>query len=137
MSRYDRSYGAKYNDLPGSPGWVDTTVIAKAIRADIKAAVKAGDIPGVKYSVRTSKFSGGSSIDVEIIGLPNARVERAHPYGGTVFAYSDETSIVVDKVKAMVDAYNHDGSDSMTDYFDVRFYGHVSVDWRASVAVGA
>jgi hypothetical protein len=134
MSYATRTYGSKYNDLSkDAHGWVDTTVIAKAIRADIKAAVKAGDIPCVKYSVRTRKFAGGSAIDVEVIGLPNARIEREHPYGGTVFAYSDETNIVVKKLEAIVAAYNHDGSDSMTDYFDVRFYGHVSVDWREPV----
>jgi hypothetical protein len=135
MSRYDRVYGAKYNDLLSSDGgWVDVKDIAKAIRADIKAAVKSGDIPAVKYSVRIDRFSGGQSINVTISGIPNARIEREHPYGGTVVANSDEANLVQHKVQAMVDAYNHDGSDSQTDYWDVRFYGFVSIDWRESVA---
>lgn len=31
-------------------------------------------------------------------------------------------------LERIVDAYNHDGSDVMTDYFDVRYYSHVSFD---------
>jgi len=31
-------------------------------------------------------------------------------------------------LERIVDAFNHDGSDLMTDYFDVRYYSHVSFE---------
>ena len=37
-------------------------------------------------------------------------------------------------VKAMSDAFTHDGSDIMTDDFDVRFYCTPTVDWQAATA---
>lgn len=133
---YERSYGPKYNDL--GEGWVDVAVIAKAVRADIKAAVKVGDIPKAKYSVRLSRFSGGQSIDVTISDLPfKARETRAHPYGGTGQFLTAEADAVHGKVDAILNAYNHDGSDAMTDYFDVRYYGHTVVDAPYDAEVAA
>ena len=38
---------------------------------------------------------------------------------------------VVVTLDAILDAYNHDGSDPMTDYYDVRYYSHVSFDSRS------
>ena len=48
----------------------DTAQIAARIRADIKAAVRAGDLPHAKYSVTTDKYSMGSSINVVASNLP-------------------------------------------------------------------
>ena len=41
-------------------GWVDTADAAKALRQELKKA-----FPGVKFGVRTSKYTGGSSIRVD------------------------------------------------------------------------
>lgn len=62
---YERSYGAKYDrKLYGAD-------VSKAIRADIKAQVKAGNLPGgdVRYSVRLQKYSGGYSINISVKNL--------------------------------------------------------------------
>jgi hypothetical protein len=48
-----------------------TAEIAKLIRNDIKAAVKAGKLPtGIKVSVTTDTYSMGSSIRVSVRELP-------------------------------------------------------------------
>lgn len=127
-----RFYGAKYDKS------LSRTEIAKRIRADIKAGVAAGELPRAKYSVRTSTYSMGGSIDVSIsdvdglIFLHNVKrlaADHDHP---NVFCpinwLSDEAGALLKKVDAIRGAYNHDGSDSQTDYFDVRFYGHAEFD---------
>ena len=112
---------------------LNTTEIAKLIRKDIKAAKKAG-LPVGKVSVRTSYYAGGSSIDVEVKSL--------HPVAGPLFTvdsalmemdgcsvyWGDQQSAtykrIMDTLNGIMGQYNWDNSDSMTDYFDVRFYGH-------------
>lgn len=121
--------------------YVDTATIAKWIRAQVKAMRAAGEANGgvdlpadAKVTVRTDKYAGGSSIDVAIWapaewvyaapGAPEGPEYHHQPaHGGYTLAAQVAQSII----KAMVDRYNWDNSDSMTDYFDVRFYGSVEL----------
>lgn len=60
---YTRRLGSKYN------GWQDAAVIARQVRADVKAAQKAGDLPSdLKVSVRCRKYAGGQAVDVTLSG---------------------------------------------------------------------
>ncbi len=111
----------------------DTAQIAKLIREDIKAAVKKGELPKATYSVRTDKYSMGSSIDVVVSKLPfpviNAdayRVDREATYAtfdSSRFRsrFTPRAQEVERKLEAIVDAYHWDRSDSMTDYHNERF----------------
>jgi len=162
---YERVYGDKYD------GNLDVADIAKLIRADIKEARKAGELPDDwKYSVRISRFSGGCSIDVAaksprptllmnpgmMIAPPDAHrdveVPRPKHYvplddsaplpeyitmrlrPGEMYeirwgdAATDEAAAVRKTLEKIMGAYNHDGSESMVDYFDVKFYGHANVE---------
>lgn len=135
---YERIYGAKYNrDL-------STTEIAKLVRTDIKAAMKAGTLPKAKYSVRTEYYSGGSSLYVTISKVEEPRfflynparleheVRTPHATLGpdAQMLYSSVATALLKNVEALVNAYNHNGSDIMVDYFDVKFYEHVTFgDW--------
>lgn len=122
-------YGAKYER------GLSTTEIARRFRADVKAAVAAGTLPrGLKLSVRTDYFSGGSSIDVTIVQAPGLRIlnpERLEldatnqPCYGTPWATA-EARALDEALTAMLNAYNFDGSDIQSDYFHVNFYGHVN-----------
>lgn len=127
---YERAYGEKNNGT-----WRDAADIAKDIRADIKAARQAGEInlpEGAKISVRCSKYSGGQSIDVNVTGWVGHRieVEDAENFwpGFTRRELTPEADEVQGRLERIVRAYNWDGSDSQSDYFDVCFYGHVSFD---------
>jgi len=68
MSRamYERAYGEKCDG-----GFRRVTDIAKQIRADIKAAIASGQLPGSmkNYSVRSRSYSGGQAIDIAAKGL--------------------------------------------------------------------
>lgn len=62
--------------------WIDAAVAAKFARRDLKRA-----FPGVKFSVRTDKYSGGSSIDVRWVDGPTSKQVDAvvQKYGGAGF----------------------------------------------------
>ena len=118
---------------------LDTVQIAKAIREDIKAAVKAKELPKAKYSVTTDKYSMGSSITVVVSRLPFRtinpdayRVDRGAnwvTFDSARFRsrFTPEAQAVERKLNAIVGAYHWDRSDSSTDYYDERFARHVNI----------
>lgn len=132
--------GTKYEATRG----LGSADIAARIRADIKAAQKAGTVPpGLKISVRKHSYSGGYSIDVRVTALPPSftiynpdylRHEKEHERGAFVPFYGDRLSPEWKAAKAALEAlhgaYNRDNSDSMSDYFDVRYYGDVGLHWE-------
>src|SRR5512146_560522 len=114
------AYGPKYNkDL-------NTTQIAAHFRADVKAAQKAGTLPrGLKLSVRTSYFSGGSSIHVGIKAVPFQVLSREWEFNNfsnpNVFQancemYTPAARALIKTLEGMLKAYNFDGSDIQSDY---------------------
>lgn len=148
---YERTYGSNYE---ATKEIYDTSVLAKLIRADIKAAVKAGDLPKATYSVQTRKYAGGSAIDIELRDLEGAWVAEDmtkcpsnstcregdhYSHRGCEGAehLSDEAALAKIILSQIQNSYNFDGSETQVDYWDVRFYGHVQVeskwsaDWRA------
>jgi len=141
----DRWYGHRYNDTKG----LRLTEIAKLIRAEVKlakklaklpaapGAVKLADVIGdtpaeIKIGVRTQYFSGGGSIDVNLSGIPQewGWEMREDRYGYVVEMPTEALKALAEALKGIMNSYNYDGSDSMTDYYDVRFYGHVGVGGR-------
>lgn len=80
---------------------LDTKEIAAIIRKHIKPR-----FPMCKFSVK----SDYNSIDIDLLASP---FEKG----------SDELNAIVHYVYIFAQSYNYDNSDSMTDYFDVNFYG--------------
>lgn len=139
----ERIYGPKYHATKD----LTKVQVAALIRADIKAAVAARELPPLVYSVKTHLYSGGGSIDVRVRGFEAPRKGPRFPVvapafargetdgrSGTDYRLTPEARLILEKLKAMMDAYNYDGSDIQTDYFDVRFYGDASFDWREEQA---
>lgn len=78
---------------------VDVAIKSKILKAELKSK-----FPKIPFNVRTSRYSGGSSIDVH---------------------WTDAVS--VDKINPIVKKYSKDlGSDSQTDYFNVDNYASAS-----------
>lgn len=139
----NRWYGEKYADTR----YLRLTEVAKLIRAEIKVARKLakltanpgavavadpiGDAPAqIKVSVRTRH---GNAIDVKLSNFPDgwAWTEEADD------SYTDrrprrvstpELVALGKAIKEIMNSYNYDGSDIITDYFDKRFYGGVFAD---------
>ena len=130
--------GAKYNDA------LTVKEIAVIIRADIKAAIKAGDLPkGLKVSVR----SDHNCIDMAVTASPvlisnpaRVRWEKANPHDQASFAPCPEVRAmlsapgqrIMDTLQGFHDDYNFDKGDTQSDYFFVNYYGRATVDYRVA-----
>ena len=132
---YEITYGSKYESVKGLP----MREITALMRKDIKAAVKAGELPAdFKYSVT---IRGGS---VNTVATSPRAIYAAEPdtydfpitfnyeTEEYVAAYGSRRTVEASKVYAVLteitESYNYDGSDTMTDYFNVNFYGFVRVE---------
>jgi hypothetical protein len=116
-----------------APELRDTADIAKRIRADIAEAVRTKKLPKATYSVRTSKYSMGSSIDVVVARLPfpalNPAAFRLEPGSREASfdrdhfpsRYTPEAESVLTTLNAIVDAYHWDRSDPSRDLHHERF----------------
>lgn len=132
--RYERSYGHLYErDL-------DTAEIAKRMRTQTKVLVKAGMLPADwTYSVRTRRFAGGTAIDITATsprptraGARDARdwtlnYETGEWVSPSASKATIEAAAVYKALDEIHNAYQHDGSEIETDYFDVNYYGSVSI----------
>lgn len=123
MTTSPHTIGSRYHQTSD----LDVAQVAKLVRSDIRDAIQAGTLPTMKVSVRISRFSGGTSIDVHLSGQDFPLTERRPDAWGMerdmLTAYA---RLTIADVKAIVDAYNFDDSDSLTDYYRVRFYSSVT-----------
>ena len=140
-----RTYGTKFDSTEG----LRTADIAKMVLADIKMARKIGkkaqtgdsvalattdpiaNAPEqIRYSVRTHVYAGGSSITVTMKNIPAewGWTESVDDRGDVVRKGTPALGALSRELKAILDAYNYDGSDLMSDFSDVRFYGFVHAD---------
>ncbi len=127
-------------EKPQEKGWfgskydkdMDIAETAKRVRADIKAG-----FPGVKVSVKISRYAGGRSMTLRVTGLPKgmyplnpqrvvfeAQSPNAYP-PDNMPRYTAAASKLLSDLSAVVDAYRRDQSDIQTDYFSVNFYSDV------------
>lgn len=123
------TYGSRYQS------GLSTPEIAKLIRLDIKQAIKDKTLPQGTYSVRSAAFAGGTSITVRVraLSIPVVSVEWAvldALDGGysKKDMFTPEARRVLGTLEGLVAAYNYDGSDLMTDLWDVRFYSSIDFD---------
>ena len=131
-----RWQGGKYQDTRHIYGMAE---INKLIRADIKLARQLGKItadPGalaiadpigeapeqIKITVNSPHYG---SINVVVRNIPHGwgYIQRPDGIGGQmVDRPSDDLVRLGLALRALAGEYNYDNSDSMTDYFDTRFY---------------
>lgn len=117
----------------------DTAEIAKLLRQDIKRAQKEGKLPAsLKVSIRTSRFSMGSAIDVTVQAAPvqihtsdfvahHVRTNGREFWGGQRQTKAART--LLETIKAMGEEYQRMDRDSQADYCNTNFYLHVKFDW--------
>lgn len=148
QDRYARRYGIHYQATKG----MSIKEVAAHMRRVVRQAAKDGLIcQDYRYSVKLSRASMSSAINIYII-VPNVVDEERRAYNaeGGKPSYHNADRLWFDTPRqeafltelanterALLEihhAYNYDGSDAMTDYFDVRFYGFVNVvsetDWE-------
>lgn len=127
--------GAKYGDT-----WLSAAEIAKGVRADIKAEVAKGNLPGkdagFKYSVRSQHFAGGQSVGINVIGpeddspwgnreqwafrpITDSQEDAKAASYGMSKVFTEEALRIGRLLKDIGNAYTHRDVDSQIDYFDV------------------
>lgn len=120
---YEKAYGKNYDAN------MDIKDIAKEVRKMLKA-----EMPEFKFAVRIDRYAGGQSLNIGIKEVPAGfRFVRDNPneferdYRPMV--WSEELRDAQEKARAIGLRFNYDGSDIMTDYFDVNYYCHASVEY--------
>lgn len=126
----------------GTPGWIggkhqpdrDITEIARDVRSDLKRAQEDGWLgDNLNFTVRTERLSEGRSLRVSIEGLtdderladaPDLHSRKFNPRG----ELSDEAAQTQRRVRAIVEQYNRDESNSEVDFFDIDFYSSVAFE---------
>jgi hypothetical protein len=156
---YERSYGYRYGEIGDR---ASNAEIAKVMRRDIKQAQEEGLLPRRwSYSVRSDHLSIDVEVrdcpdawQVCDGTVPGSKHE--HPGGGwtaqpcgnvwcsarndpayahaaaphdTLTEDARAARMTLDRIHG---AFNHDGSEIQVDYFDVRYYGHVSFEDASS-----
>jgi hypothetical protein len=142
--RASRNYGSKYDHA-------DTLAakdIAAIVRAEIKVArqvaAQTADLPtgpgevavfdpigtmptSVKVSVKSQRYQGGQAIRVRLDDIPQAWgfVPAAEPTKYRIHDSSPALKALYAALMGVLESYNHDGSDLVSGYSDVRFYGSV------------
>ena len=109
---------------------MDIKEIAKEIRKDLKKL-----FPACKFSIKIERYAGGQSLNLDLVAATfDAFTEAGEDYK-QVNPYSikeskhftAEAKEVLQRAYDLTKKYNYDDSDSMTDYFDVNFYLHMSI----------
>lgn len=110
MKKYPyHTVGAKYHEVEN----LDIKEIARLVRKDLKTLFEGW--PHANISVRIKKYSMGRSISAYVSGLG---VERN----------SNNARSIQRQMRLVVDKYNFDDSDSMTDYHHTSFDTYVKVE---------
>lgn len=119
------------------PDMYDAAEIAKHIRADVKSAYDAGLLPaGTTVAVTTDKYSMGQSINMVLRGVPDNKVRSFMrlPEAGEVNEWTPYSKALDKVMERLVDAYNKQDVDSMTDYSHVRYYGFSRIETEHEAA---
>lgn len=120
---YERSFGEKYDKA------LDVVEIAKRVKSELKSKY-----PSVVWAVKTQRYSGGHSISVRAdFGDKNPYFVVAWEklaYGEMPVYMKPEFSAIIEGARKILDAYNYDGSEMQSDYYDVNFSGDVSISSR-------
>lgn len=129
----------------------DIAEVAKLVRADLKKAVKKGELPkGFKASVRISRYSMGQSLDIEIQACPGVSVlnrrrmlldlrgEHATTMTRPISDIripSDEGAAVIEFIDGIRNSYGYDRSGhEPDDYSNCLFYGDTKFSYAMETA---
>ena len=112
---------------------LDVKEIAKRMRQAIKA-----ELPGVKCSVKISRYSGGQAIDISLREasfntkpiIPMQQWYEERDRAGIMRSWKEnfERAMVqaMARLKQIHGRWNRDNSDNMSDYFNINYYGSVT-----------
>jgi len=127
---------------------LETKEVAKRVRQQIRKRIKDENdevFPvGMKVSVRTDSFSGGSSIDATVTQVPEGfginNPERVKtitrnpndvpPSLHQLPELTDAAQAVIDEIESMLGEYRHVDSDLHTDLYNCNFFTSIAFDYK-------
>ncbi len=119
-SKYNYKYvGSNYTGLTVK----DTAVMIRKILKE--------NLPEVKFSVTSDHHSIEINIKASPYDNKHLKYESSRDpaeYRAYDAEHNKEIEAIKDYCSALLESYNYDDSDSMTDYFDVHFYKNIYVD---------
>ncbi len=132
----DETSESTRNEFYEEQGWTgdkyDGSLTIKDISALVKKDLKI-EFPDCKFSVTKKEYTGGGSITVALMEAPKnvfaEGITEVHSMIGLAGSsqlneYGNKIAI---RCNEILDSYNFDKSDIMTDYFHVNFYGFVNI----------
>lgn len=112
---------------------MDIKELAKLVKKELSI-----EFPDWKFSVKISRYSGGQSMSVHIVDMPytpySEIVDNAYKTNTTYDSnriedvYNEQYLKDSKKIKHIVEQYNYDDSNAQIDYFNVRYYSHITLD---------
>ena len=135
MDRYERTYSKRYEETKE----LSHKELAKLIRKEARAYMKQYN-QKYKISVKLS--------DYDVINVEIQLTEKENPYSkgytNSIIAndddylrnsrlhrrYNNEITKIIRDLENIRNAFNHNASDSYTDYFDVRYCGNTNFNAR-------
>lgn len=110
--------------------------IAKQVRERLAA-----EFPACKFSVTIDRYSMGQSLTVSLMSAPfptfNQPTENKytkvnhhwlkHTLPNETTIYTEECRTVLMRIKEIVNEYNYDNSDPVTDFYDVNFHFELNI----------
>jgi hypothetical protein len=133
------TFGERFGELDMSNKY-DIKHIASLVRGEIALARKAGLIDkGFRTSVQVGGGTLTSSINIKINALPEGLELYTDAYKRGEYKhrrFTDEDRYCVEYLKlrelldGILNLWNYDNSDTMSDYFDRNYYGEVGVKWQ-------
>lgn len=128
---YTTVTGSKYDGEPRA-----LREIAKDVRTDLKAAQRAGYLPDdLTFSVLTHQYAGGQAMNVEVRGMSDEDrlLDDPHAYStpNATSAYANE---IRQRVEAIAGAYGRQESDVQSDYWNVTYWCHVTLESELGAA---
>lgn len=116
-----------YNFVGSNYSGLSTKDTAKEIRSHLKK-----QFPEVKFSVTSDR----NSIDITIKSSPycNEKLEYSYELSCTDYReyekeHNKELLSIMDYCNKLLNSYNFDDSDTMSDYFHTHFYSHTTIDY--------
>lgn len=122
--------GAKY----AATADLDLAAVAKLVRADIKAAIKVGQLPAGKYAVTIHRYSMGQSLNVRamvpgmVVRCPIRAAAEAAGDMAVRSLFTAEATAVREELESIMAAYNRREDHAQSDYHHNKFFAFARVD---------
>lgn len=117
-----KTIGDKMEEFVGSKhknGFIPSDELERYISEDVNEAIKNGELPSIKFTIKKHRFSGGRSLTLTVRKI--FQKPSIEPF---------DTEKLEAKLKEIGEAYNKTENDIMTDYYSTDYFFDVKFDLK-------